>query len=106
MAVVVMFSPDDLAQLKEQLLKPDDGPNERKPQGQARPNVLFEAGLAMGRRPAKTVLVRPVGHISRLPPPRRTFCVRRCPGLCHGRRTSPGMWRGRCKHAARRVHRP
>ena len=106
MAVVVMFSPDDLVQLKEQLLKPDDGPNERKPQGQARPNVLFEAGLTMGRRPAKTVLVRPVGHISRLPPPRRTFCVRRCLGLWHGRRTSPGMWRGRCKHAVRRVHRP
>ena len=33
MAVVVMFSPGDLAQLKEQLLKPDDGPNERKSQG-------------------------------------------------------------------------
>ena len=46
MAVVVMFSPDDLVQLKEQLLKPDDGPNERKPQGQARPNVLFEVGGA------------------------------------------------------------
>src|SRR4030081_1891975 len=73
---------------------------------QAGPSVLFEAGLAMDRRPAKMVLVRPVGHISRLPPPRRTFCVRRCPGLWHGRRTSPGMWSGRCKHAARRVHRP
>jgi hypothetical protein len=34
-AVVVMFSPDDLVQLKEQLLKPDDGPNEREPSGQA-----------------------------------------------------------------------
>jgi predicted nucleotide-binding protein len=61
-AVVVMFSPDDLVQLKEQLLKPDDGPIERKPQGQARPNVLFEAGLAMGRHPGKTVLVR-VGRV-------------------------------------------
>jgi predicted nucleotide-binding protein len=65
-----MFSPDDLVQLNEQERKHDDGPNERKPQGQARPNVLFEAGLAMGRRPAKTVLVRSVGHISRLPQPR------------------------------------
>jgi hypothetical protein len=33
-------------QLKEQLLKAD--PNEHKPQGQARPNVLFGAGLAVG----------------------------------------------------------
>jgi hypothetical protein len=101
---VVISSPDDLLHLKEQLLKPD--PNERKPQGQAPPNVLFGAGLAAGRRPVKTVLVRPVGHISRLPLPRRTFCVLRCPGLWHGRRTSPGMWSGRCKHAARRVRRP
>jgi predicted nucleotide-binding protein len=61
-AVVVMFSPDDLVHLKENLWKPDDGPNERKPQGQARPNVLFEAGLAMGRHPLKTVLVR-VGRV-------------------------------------------
>jgi len=28
-----MFSPDDLVQLKEQLLKPDDAPNKRKPLG-------------------------------------------------------------------------
>ena len=76
------------------------------PKGRPGQDVLFEAGLAMDRRPAKMVLVRPVGHISRLPPPRRTSCVRRCPGLCHGRRTSLGMWRGQCKHAVRRVHRP
>ena len=74
--------PDDVAQLKGQLLKPDDGPNERTPQGQARPNVLFEAGLAMGRRPAKTVLIRPVGHISRLPPPDEQPLIPRLAGLC------------------------
>ncbi len=32
-AWVVMCSPDDLVQLKEQLLKPDDAPNKRKPLG-------------------------------------------------------------------------
>jgi hypothetical protein len=65
-AVVVIFSPGDLEQLKKQLLKPDDGPNERSPKaGQA--DVLFEAGLTRGRL-AKAVLVRPVGHISRSPP--------------------------------------
>jgi len=100
------FLTTTLCSLKERLRKPDDGPNERKPHGQARPNALFDAELAMGRHPAKTVLVRPVGHISRSPPPRRTFCVRRCPGLCHWCCTSRGMWRGRCKHVARRVHRP
>jgi hypothetical protein len=45
-AWVVMFSSDDLVQIKEQLLKPDDGPNERKPQRQAWPNVLFDDGRA------------------------------------------------------------
>jgi hypothetical protein len=57
-------------------------------------------------RKGAAVLVRPVGHISRSSPPRRTFYVRRCPGLYHGRRTSSRRWRGRCKHGARRVHRP
>jgi len=61
-AVVVMFSPDDLVQLKEQFLHAEDRSTEGKPQGQARPNVLFEAGLAMGRHPRKTVLVQ-VGKV-------------------------------------------
>jgi hypothetical protein len=33
--------------------QPDDGAAERKPQGQARPNVLFEAGTAMARHVAR-----------------------------------------------------
>jgi predicted nucleotide-binding protein len=57
-AVLVMFSPDDLVQLKEQFLNSEDRSTEGKLQGQARPNVLFEAGLAMGRYPQKTVLVQ------------------------------------------------
>ncbi|MET4449494.1 putative nucleotide-binding protein [Bradyrhizobium sp. GM2.2] len=61
-AVVVMLSPDDWVTLKEQFWRPDDGPNERKPQGQARPNVLFEAGMAMARHVEKTVMVR-IGRI-------------------------------------------
>lgn len=44
MAVVVKFSPDDLVQLKEQLLTPDDGPNERKPPGQARRTCCLRLG--------------------------------------------------------------
>jgi predicted nucleotide-binding protein len=42
--------------------QPDDGAAERKPQGQARPNVLFEAGTAMARHVEKTVVVR-IGRI-------------------------------------------
>ena len=61
-AVVVMLSPDDWVTLKEQFWQPEDGPSERKPQGQARPNVLFEAGMAMARHVEKTVMVR-IGRI-------------------------------------------
>lgn len=61
-AVVVMFTPDDLVHLKEQFLGADDRATEGKPQGQARPNVLYEAGLAMGRHPDKTVFVQ-VGKV-------------------------------------------
>jgi predicted nucleotide-binding protein len=61
-AVVVMLTPDDLVQLKEQFVGRDERNTEGRQQGQARPNVLFEAGLAMGRHPEKTVLVQ-VGRV-------------------------------------------
>lgn len=61
-AVIVMFTPDDLVTLKEQFIGSDERNTEGKPQGQARPNVLFEAGLAMGRHAEKTVLVQ-VGKV-------------------------------------------
>jgi len=57
-AVVVMFSPDEIAHLKEQFWGSDDKQGEGKPTGQARPNVLFEAGLALGAHPEKTVIVQ------------------------------------------------
>ena len=57
-AVVVMFTPDDLVTLSEQFRGADEGNTEGQAQGQARPNVLFEAGLAMGRHAEKTVLVQ------------------------------------------------
>ena len=61
-AVLVLFSPDDLAQLKEQFIDGHEKNTEGKPQGQARPNVIFEAGLAMGRHQEKTVFVQ-VGNV-------------------------------------------
>lgn len=57
-AIVVLITPDDLAQLRPDLLSPSDKPYERTPMGQARPNVLFEAGMAFGTHPDRTVMVQ------------------------------------------------
>lgn len=54
-AVVVLQTPDDIAYLHPSLTYPDDPDTE--PQAQPRPNVLFEAGMAMGRDPDRTVIV-------------------------------------------------
>lgn len=54
-AVVVLQTPDDIAHLHESLTYPGDP--ETQPQLQPRPNVLYEAGMAMGRNPDRTVMV-------------------------------------------------
>jgi predicted nucleotide-binding protein len=61
-ALVVLFSPDDEAKLKDQFLKPSEVTTEGRYRGQARPNVIFEAGMAMGRHEEKTIMVQ-VGEI-------------------------------------------
>ena len=55
-AVVVLLTPDDIAYLRTEYASGDDDP-ETTPFAQARPNVLFEAGMAMGRDSKRTVLV-------------------------------------------------
>ena len=61
-AVVVLLSPDDEAKLKAEFIKTNDPPHEKQLSGQARPNVLFEAGMAFGRNPDSTILVQ-VGEV-------------------------------------------
>ncbi|WP_144832525.1 TIR domain-containing protein [Microbacterium sp. BH-3-3-3] len=58
-AVVVLMTPDDLGYVKHDFFQPGrDDPREASPSGQARQNVIFEAGWAMALRPDKVVLVR------------------------------------------------
>ena len=61
-AVIVLITPDDEARLKETFRDSNDPPHETTLSGQARPNVLFEAGMAMGRNPEKTIIVE-LGNI-------------------------------------------
>ena len=56
-AVIVVFTPDDEARLSKELWAGGEPPHETEMTGQARPNVLFEAGMAMGRSQDRTVLV-------------------------------------------------
>lgn len=54
-AVVVLMTPDDEARLREPLQQGGDGLHETRMTPQARPNVLFEAGMAMGRSAERTI---------------------------------------------------
>ena len=56
-AVVILMTPDDEARLNEPFRSPNDPLHETGLTGQARPNVLFEAGMAMGRNAERTILV-------------------------------------------------
>ncbi|MFA5803907.1 MAG: nucleotide-binding protein [Melioribacteraceae bacterium] len=56
-AVVILLTPDDEARLRKSLRRPKDPPFEKVLTGQARPNVIFEAGMAFGRNPNSTLIV-------------------------------------------------
>lgn len=60
-AIIVLMTPDEIAYLQPQFGHGHDD-QETKPAAQARPNVLFEAGMALGRDPRRTVLVE-VGDV-------------------------------------------
>jgi len=67
-AVVVLLTPDDEARLKEQFRAADDPAYEADLSPQPRPNVLIEAGMALGLHRDRTVIVelgqlRPVSNL-------------------------------------------
>jgi predicted nucleotide-binding protein len=61
-ATLVLVSPDDIVELHSDLVDDGDTSQERDRSGQARPNVLFELGLALMAYPSNTVIVE-VGHV-------------------------------------------
>ena len=67
-AVIVLLTPDEIVRLHPDYAEGDDDP-ECQMSLQARPNVLFEAGLAMGKNSEKVIfvefgLIRPFSDIS------------------------------------------
>jgi len=61
-AIVALFTPDDEARLREHLWENNENAVEKQLLGQPRQNVLFEAGVAYGRDPQRTILVRVGSH--------------------------------------------
>lgn len=55
-AVVVLLTPDDIARLRPEFCKEGDEPTETTLTGQARPNVLIEAGMALFKDERRTTL--------------------------------------------------
>lgn len=55
-AFIVLLTPDDISHLHTDYASGENDP-ETDPKGQARPNVLFEAGMALGRNEERTILV-------------------------------------------------
>ncbi len=95
-AVVVLLTPDDHVKLRKRFQKAREPEYEKKLTGQARPNVLFEAGMAFGRNPGSTVLVqlgevklfsdvagRHVVHLSNDPTSRRELATKLANAGCN-----------------------
>ncbi len=62
-ATLVLFTDDEEARLKKRFLLPTDHSSERELQPQPRPNVIFEAGMALARDRERTILVQHGSHL-------------------------------------------
>ncbi len=62
-AVIVLLTPDDEVRLTPELWENNEGEIEKTTTLQARPNILFEAGMAFGKHPHRTLLVE-VGQVN------------------------------------------
>lgn len=56
-AIIVLLTGDDEARLQEKFIASDDPESERNLMPQPRPNVIFEAGLALGKFPERTIFI-------------------------------------------------
>jgi len=56
-AIIALFTPDDEAKLTSEFQLKDDEDYEKKLTPQARPNVIFETGMAFGFCPERTIIV-------------------------------------------------
>jgi predicted nucleotide-binding protein len=70
-ATLVLLSPDDVVELHPDLRQENDHPYEQARAAQARPNVLFELGLAFMAYPERTIIVevglmRPIADLAGL----------------------------------------
>jgi predicted nucleotide-binding protein len=61
-AIVVLLTPDDEVRLHSDLQQANDVQHEKSTNMQPRPNVIFELGWALARRPTQTIVVE-IGHI-------------------------------------------
>jgi predicted nucleotide-binding protein len=57
-AMLIIFTGDDEARLKDEYLNLNDPSYEKIFTTQPRPNVIFESGLALGRYPERTIFVQ------------------------------------------------
>lgn len=68
-AIIVLMTPDETVQLHHELIQIGELPHDVNPGLQPRPNVVFEAGMAFGKHPARTIIVelgrlRPISDLS------------------------------------------